>query len=62
MTAIMPHIVELCQRPREGRPCLGRIHRSGSPEMIVCTLCGAHEPGARYALVVESLTYGEAEP
>lgn len=46
----LPATVELCMRIRDGYPCLGRIHRSGVPEVLVCTACGRREPGAVYQL------------
>lgn len=51
MNAVLPATIELCSRIRDGRPCLGRIHRSGDPEVTVCTACGKRAAGAIYQLV-----------
>lgn len=53
----LPPTIELCQRIRDGLPCLGRIHRSGVPEITRCTACGKRDAGAIYKL----LTPGEQE-
>jgi hypothetical protein len=44
----LPATIELCQRIREGMRCLGRIHRSGDPEVVCCTACGSKRGGADY--------------
>lgn len=45
-----PPRLEICTRERDGHPCLGRIHRSGVPEIAICLACGRREPGAIYIL------------
>ena len=47
----MPATLEICARIRNGRPCLGLVHRSGVPEIVTCTACGTREAGQRYAHV-----------
>lgn len=48
MATELPATIELCQRIRDGLPCLGRVHRSGVPEIACCTACGKRDAGAIY--------------
>lgn len=50
----LPATIELCARLRDGRPCLGRISRSGSPEIVHCTACGQRGDGIIYLLAEPS--------
>lgn len=44
----LPVTVELCTRIRDGHPCLGRISRTGVPEIVRCESCGRREAGVVY--------------
>jgi len=46
----MPATIEVCQRIRDGYPCLGRVHRSGVPEIVSCQACGSRNDGVVYHL------------
>jgi hypothetical protein len=64
VAASLPATIELCARLRDGLPCLGRVHRSGVPEVVVCTLCGKRDNGVIYVridplILLDSMTMGE---
>jgi len=46
----LPATIELCARIRDGYPCLGRVHRSGVPEIVSCMACGSRATGVVYTL------------
>jgi hypothetical protein len=48
-STVLPPTIELCTRPRDGHPCLGRIYRP-QPDVIYCPDCGGKEGGATYTL------------
>jgi hypothetical protein len=45
----MPTTLEMCQRLRDGYPCLGRIFRP-QDGVIYCPSCGGKDGGATYTL------------
>ena len=51
----LPATIELCTRIRDGQPCLRRISRSGSPEIVHCESCGTRAAGVVYTLRNEAL-------
>ena len=53
----LPTTVEHCARIRDGHPCLGRISRTGVPEIVHCESCGRREAVVKApALVVRGMS------